>query len=742
MFTKKHSRLFVAIVAILLLIVSCRREETPTPTPTPAQATLTSTAAVSVPPTESAQEPPTPEPTAEPVYDWSPNLVYSSPASGEELRLDGTIAIRFDQPMDVDSVEEALAVKELETGDKIEGDIQWPRPDTVLFTPKNHLQREQLYELQLADSAKGRSGKALRAPIMLRLQSVGHLGIGQTIPVAGADGIDTDAVLTVVFNRPVVPLVTTGQQSDLPHPLTFAPDVEGSGEWISTSIYRFEPDRTLAGATRYDVTVSAGLEDVTGGELTEDYHWQFETVGPHVVSTNPVTGDTDVAPTQPLTITFNMPMDKASTEGAISIEPSAPLSFFWSEESRSVGTLVQGGFDLDTEYLLTIGQNALSENGRAPLEKEEVVNFVTVPFPAVDSTDPSDGEEMNRYRSGVNIVFASPMDFDTLDGELIIDPEPEEVTYFPTDDGRVLYVNFDPERSTSYQITIPGTAADPYGNTLGEDYSWQFTTASYPPLAALGLPDRVSHLTTNNPSDINIIHRNVSRIDLELYEANDAANNLISTNVNDYLPRGRAIRSWSIPVENVLDEAGVITVSLADGESLTPGIYYLHVDAPEIVDDVRWWQNQENLMVVADTNLIVKEGPESVHVWATNLVDGQPFGGVPVDLYGPNGNLLGTELTDLDGLATFTYEPGEDWRQGVLVYSLQPGIQGFGAASSSWSEGISPWEFGIPVAWNSEPERFGYIYTDRPIYRPGDTVHFRGIVRDTNFGPLSASQPI
>jgi len=34
----------------------------------------------------------------------------------------------------------------------------------------------------------------------------------------------------------------------------------------------------------------------------------------------------------------------------------------------------------------------------------------------------------------------------------------------------------------------------------------------------------------------------------------------------------------------------------------------------------------------------------------------------------------------------------------------------------------------------AEQDIYAYIYTDRPIYRPGDTVFYKGIVRDTHFG--------
>ncbi len=47
----------------------------------------------------------------------------------------------------------------------------------------------------------------------------------------------------------------------------------------------------------------------------------------------------------------------------------------------------------------------------------------------------------------------------------------------PSNSSFNLSLDFNLERNTDYVITIPGDAADPYGNTLGEDYTWQFTHA-------------------------------------------------------------------------------------------------------------------------------------------------------------------------------------------------------------------------------------------------------------------------
>jgi uncharacterized protein YfaS (alpha-2-macroglobulin family) len=96
--------------------------------------------------------------------------------------------------------------------------------------------------------------------------------------------------------------------------------------------------------------------------------------------------------------------------------------------------------------------------------------------------------------------------------------------------------------------------------------------------------------------------------------------------------------------------------------------------------------------------------------------------------------MLGTATTDQNGFANFAYEPLEDFLRGVLVVSNQPGENGFGLGNSNWTQGISPWEFGVNATSVDEAPRFAYLYTDRPIYRPGDTVFYRGVVRDTDYG--------
>ena len=71
----------------------------------------------------------------------------------------------------------------------------------------------------------------------------------------------------------------------------------------------------------------------------------------------------------------------------------------------------------------------------------------------------------------------------------------------------------------------------------------------------------------------------------------------------------------------------VETTSLAGGGVLPTGVYELRLNAPEVDSDSSWWQNRNVLLVVADTNLVVKEMFGEVNVWATNLATGEPTAG-------------------------------------------------------------------------------------------------------------------
>lgn len=741
---RKSTIALFLLVFVLVVLAACRRnnvvEELPTAVPTAVVPTQPATGADGQPTAV-----PEPQFAVDPAdIDWPPQIIYSSPAPGEEALLDGAITIRFDQPMDQRSVEEALVVQPEDGETAVAGSVTWPRPDTLIFTPADQLQRQQTYRVRLAETAVGLNGQAMSEAAELSLQTIGALQVSQVIPANGTDDASAEGVITVLFNRPVVPLVTTGQQADLPQPLTFNPPVTGRGEWTSTSIYRFTPTTALDGATNYSVTVAAGLEDVTGAQLESDFTWRFTTAAPEVVriQIGPEEARPENAPARPtdaITITFNMPMDRAATQAAISVRgedaPSASLQYRWLDGDRVVSLRAEPMLDLATAYEVVVATSAQAAAGPSNLREEAVKAFQTVPFPAVTSTDPADGRTAENWQRGFSVNFASPMDIATLEGRIQIEPEPSRVRYYFNEwEGFYMQVDFQLERTTTYRVTIPGDAADPYGNTLGADYTFEFTTPEALPIAAFNLPGQIAQLTTSFETVVDVIQRNVSRVDVNLYEVGLPIQFFNDTyGLFEYQPATDPVRRWSLT-----PSAGPVqSLSLADGDTLPTGIYFLTADAPEVDENSRYWQVQRALLVVADTNLVIREMPNEVRVWATNIRTGQPTQGLSLTLYNRSGANTATAVTDANGFARLDHTTGRYGDYGATVVSNAPGEAGFGVANSIWSGGFEPWRRGITFGYNDTTLPFNYLYTDRPIYRPGDTVYYKGIVRQPNFGRFS-----
>ncbi len=666
--------------------------------------------------------------------DWPPQLVYSSPFPGEEVLLDGAITVRFDQPMDQASVEAAFGIETEDGAEKTSGTFSWPSSDTLIFTP-NQLEREQRYQVRIDETAVSLNNIPLELPIELQLQTVGFLEATQLIPANGTQDVGIDSAITVLFNRPVVPLLATGEQANLPDPLSFEPPVAGHGEWISTSIYRFTPRTGLAGATSYQVTVDPALSDISGGVLANQVSWQFTTLNPRVVTISPENEQELVGLDEPIVVTFNMPMDRDSAETAVSLTTNsdAPTPTFeptWSDGGRVLTLTPIELFGIASRYQISVGVGARAASGTATLDEVANSNFNTVPLPSVRSTTPAAGVTADVYQRGFTIRFASPMDAESFAGKIRINPAPEgSIRSFYNEFSHEYSVDFNLALNERYNITVPKIAADPYGNTIGEDYHFTFDTSGRQPIASLNLPSGIAQLSNSFVTQIEMIVVNVSHVSMELYDVGLPIGLLTRPfELRDYRPAATPRFSWEIPIGIPSDEVATFPWPLADGGTLPNGVYFLTVDTPETNADVGYWQNQRQILIVADTNIVVKEMFGAVHVWVTDLRTGQPVGGRSLTLYNEQGVQMQTAVSDNSGFASFANNSINDYLQGVTVVSGNPSEAGFGIGSSVWNQGVT--QFGS----NDESDYFAYLYTDRPIYRPGDTVSFKGIVRDANYG--------
>jgi uncharacterized protein YfaS (alpha-2-macroglobulin family) len=668
---------------------------------------------------------PTPFPyKAPPPGTISPIVVQRTPEPGEELALDAAIQLVFDRAMDKDTVEDAFDVFP-----EVSGSFEWSDERTVSFKPALSLERDAQYEVTLGPDAEAEDGSVIDGAYRFRFRTVGYLEVTQAIPAARSQDVEAGSVITVIFNRPVVPLTAVSDPAfgELPQPLVLDPPVEGEGEWLNTSIYLFTPDEALAGGTTYSAVVEAGLEDTTGGVLGQDYSWSFTTQPPQVVWVSPTEGSELVDVDTPIRVDFNMEVEASSAAEAFLLRVGGQQVS--GQVAVAGATLVFTPTErlaFDTRYTARVDAGVQSSGGGDGMAGAYQWTFTTVPLPGIIGTDPGDGDLNARPYTSFEIQFNTPIDPDTVMSNLEMTPpfSPTQVyTYFSTWSNSFI-LNFDIKPSTDYEVRIGPGIADPYGNTTGQELTVRFRTAAFEPWVQLRTSGYVGTLDAEQPASMVVAYLNVGQLDLELYRLDIEDVVRAYDDWYDFEPAGIPVRQWSQPVEFVLNEIGYAVVGLAeDGGALAPGAYYLVVNAPGIEHD-RWMQRV--VLAVSDCNLTLKMSADEVWAWATELATGEPVKGLRLAAYDDSASEIDAATTDSDGLALLGTS---SWsRYGLFVASEDPFV--LAGSGWEWEEGISPYEFGLQTEAADPSLRYrGYVYTDRPIYRQGQTVYFRGLVR-------------
>ena len=464
-----------------------------------------------------------------------------------------------------------------------------------------------------------------------------------------------------------------------------------------------------------------------------DYVWQFGVTPPKVVYITPSNGATLVGIETPIVVQFNQPISLASAQQHVSLTSSEGKSVALNMTvlSETLTMTPTARLDFNTAYVVKVSAGLTSEAGGSGMQETYTSLFSTVPLPKVVGTEPKDGEQNAPPYTSFVIHFNAPMNWDTVMPHVTFNPPLSSTQVYTYGAGSDFIINFGPKPSTDYEVRIAPGIEDPYGNQTAEDLTVRFRTAELPPTVRLHFPDFYGTLNAYDPAKVYLISTNISQADLKLYRLPPQMMFDQSINVYDYQPPESAlVRSWSVPIEKTSNEATATPIDLIEGGGLLdPGLYWLEVDSPQIVDKIR--------MPIATINgasscrarsiCTLKSAPGEALVWATDYRTGQPVPNVPIAFYTYNGGTIGSATTDAQGLARIKHSDPQGV-QGAL--STEP----YAAISNNWSSGIAPYEFGINGGYygGSGSGYNNYLYTDRPIYRPGQTVNFKGILRQEN----------
>ncbi len=695
----------------------------PAPSPQPSAAAPTASPAL--------------EPTRElrPVEPSAPRILATDPQQGAQHRPTAPITLQFSAAMDRASVEKALAIEPT-----TETQISWRDDATLVLTPTDALERDTRYRVSVT-SAVSQDGIPAGADLVFEFDTVGFLEVTQISPVDGSADVSTQTVIQIVFNRPVVPLTSIRRQEGLPEPLTIVPPVKGEGQWLNTSIYVFEPSETLIPGTEYSVTVGGGLTDTTGGVLEKDYSWSFVTERPRLADVSPYDGQNYVPAETDLTLVFSQPMDQRATEARFTLldieQNPVPGSIAWDGTTMTftpADPLTQGGV-----YIIRLDSGAPAATGDAAIDGGYFGQFTVIEPPTVIQFSPQ-GPDVSPYQ-GLQITFTSPISVETLTQGLVITPSVKSYGAWPQEEA-TYYVPTSLEPSTAYTVTLTPDILGRDGDPLAEPYTATLHTRALDPAFRLDVPERVGSYNAYGTPTIRIEATNVSSLDISLYRI--SAEDFLWLNGaeswqawRDFGPRkANLVGQWSRSPDAPLNETTALLQKLSDeqGNALGAGLYYVEVRSPD-VDDYRY----QHVLVVSHLNVTLKRTTTRALAWVTDLRDGVQVEGVPLTFFDEQGDEIGRGTTDNDGTVSVAFpgEPLEPWDTMFAVATYQDAAT---VHMGTWSRGVEPWDHGLLISPYDEEYRV-YLKTERDIYRPGQTVYYKGIVRLDDDGAYSLPAP-
>ncbi len=675
------------------------------------------------------------------------DVVQTLPADGASgVAANAAVTAIFDRPivpLGVDLTLPPQLENPLIFDPPLTGRGEWVNTSIYLFRPDPAMAGGVTYTVSVSPDLRAVDGTALSAAFSWSFTTEPPRVVSIS-PRGGLTRVLLDEPVVVTFNQPMdresverAMMVGAGGSDSGYIPIS------GTFSWeAGDTIVRFVPDEGFLIDTQYQVRFEDGTARGAGGgaALTQAPVSTFYTVPrPAIIRTSPSDGARDARPYGGLTLYFASPMNFETIAKRVVIDPEPWRTFDSYYSDYDYSYTLSFPTEPSTDYTITLLPGMEDIYGNA-IEEQRVIRYRTARYDPDLRLQAPYGVGFYNGRNETTQVFITHRNISEINLSLYAAPVSDFV-------GQIISNNYDP---TNGYIPAPEmllkawtVTADAPENRLRYDLlnlgslAGSHSCVGAPPsrlqvgdlAVVISDPDPVRART--QPGDgaiLTLLYRDYA---LSIIGGPVCADGMLWWEaelregetgwVAEGIDAGETPEYWL----DVRDPSAHQAVEVIDpsSEALRPGIYFLTGSAPE----AQRWQRIRHFLVVGTANLTLKYSVNALTIWATDVQTGQPIPNAPIAVYTRRNNVIASGTTDQNGLLTLPV-PRRDNPYNSLVAVLDADPH-FGIGVTSWSEGLEGWSFGYETEYMPQPY-IGYVYTDRPIYRPGQPVYFRGIVRE------------
>ncbi|MCB9766060.1 MAG: hypothetical protein H6739_40165 [Alphaproteobacteria bacterium] len=547
--------------------------------------------------------------------------------------------------------------------------------------------------------------------------------------------------LSVTFNQPMV-AVTSHEVASKTVPVTLVPEPPGEWRWIGTRTVVFEPEGRFPMATSYTVDVAKGTAAKSGGALAKGVNFGFETPTVTVEQTWPTYGPHPLDPL--LFLRFDQSVDAraitpyvkllaGTTAVALRVATDAEI-----QEDRGIRQMVEAAepdrfvvlapaqaLKPATSYTLRLDTGAPSAEGPRLTAAPQDNSFRTYDPLAVTDQSCAWGLDGCAPGGAFWVSFNNPLDDAAFDATaLTIDPPVEGFRAQASGYGLTLMGRT--KARTTYTVTLPASLKDDFGQTLGKSQKLTFKVGNAQK-TLYGPGKEVVVLDPTAPPTFNVFSTNHKRLRVRVWRVKpedwvEVSKWMREARYDGYIkgsPGGRQLVDQRIEVTDYEpDELVETAIDLAP--YLDDGKGQLFVWVEPVPQSMQRWERVDVMAWVqaTDIGLHAAVDPTDILGWATDLKTGAPLDGVTLELLGASGSVQ----TDAQGLARL--QPYAN-SQGPHVLIARKGED-----AALLPEYLHWWnEYGSWTRREAVPQLRWFVFDDRQLYRPAETVKVKGWLR-------------
>ncbi len=558
---------------------------------------------------------------------------------------------------------------------------------------------------------------ALRKPL-LRVLSV--------TPDAALDDADR---ISLTFHEPIVRPEELAKLIDR-SPFELSPNPGGHWEWAQVDRLDFVPEAKLPKGRKFFIRPVADVERRTGRSVYGQADYELRTAALKFVGCKVQSVERDSAVT--LELTFNQPVSPAELTvhlAARAEKQALALKVLGDAPAERLLVRIEGAVE---QFEFEISPELKGAGAELGLTKK-VLQTVKVPSLtrlAVLRADVS--TSTFNPESTIAISMSLPLDPRQPAPTVGLEPPVAGARVTVAHDRIVLEGEF--VCGTGYIATLPATLVSKDGKTLGSDQRVEFQIEDRDPGVRVPFSSGILSPKGNLILDaefVNVasvkmslsrVHRNNLMAHLRGGRSQDTSRDLGSRVVATKGPRNSVVKA-GLDLNSILDHRrGIFAISLESSESR--------------------WTHDSAIVSITDLAISCKKARDGVVVWVTSVESGMPVPAAKVSAWSRSNQVLAEGVTDHDGLIHLAITPGHPdgalWAITAEIGADSPdsdlSFLKLGGASDLIDE-VEQSGREVPTTYDI------YIYAERGAYRPGETVHLTGIVRDPN-GATPTAFPI